>query len=43
VIDAVALLSTAETNHLRAVYELRRARARLMFSMGLDMVSAYTP
>jgi outer membrane protein len=42
VIDAVALLTTAETNYLRAVYELRRARAKLTYSMGLDIVSAYT-
>lgn len=42
VIDAVALLTTAETNYLKAVYELRRARARLTYSVGLDMVSAYT-
>lgn len=41
VLDAVTLLTTAETNYQSAGYELRRAYARLMFNMGFDMVSTY--
>jgi len=41
VIDAITLLSTAETNYYRAVYEFRRAQAGLKYAMGLDLVSVY--
>jgi outer membrane protein len=41
VLDAVTLLTTAETNYQSAQYDLRRESARLMFNMGLDMVSIY--
>lgn len=39
VLDAITLLTTAETNYYRAVYELRRAHAGLMYAMGVDLVS----
>jgi outer membrane protein len=41
VIDAITLLTTAETNYYTALYEFRRAQAGLMYSMGLDLVSTY--
>jgi len=41
VIDAITLLTIAETNYYRAVYEFRRAHAGLMYAMGLDLVSLY--
>lgn len=42
VVDAITLLTTAETNYYRAVYELRRAQAELRYAMGLDLVSTYS-
>jgi outer membrane protein TolC len=42
VIDAITLLTTAETNYCRAVYELQRARAGLQYATGLDLVSMYS-
>lgn len=42
VVDAITLLTTAETNYYRAVYELRRAQAELRHAMGLDLVSTYS-
>jgi outer membrane protein len=41
VVDAITLLTTAETNYYRAVYELQRARAGLQYATGLDLVSIY--
>lgn len=41
VLDAITLLTTAEINYYRAVYELRRAHAGLMYAMGVDLVSVY--
>lgn len=41
VLDAVTLLRIAETNYDSALYDLKRARARLMFAMGIDLLSAY--
>ena len=41
VIDAITLLTTAETNYYRAEYEFRRAQAGLKYAMGLDLVSVY--
>lgn len=41
VVDAITLLTRAETNYYTAMYEFSRAQAGLMFSMGLDLVSAY--
>ena len=41
VLDAVALLSKAETNHHKAIYGVKRAEARLLYAMGRDLVKAY--
>jgi outer membrane protein len=41
VVDAITLLTTAETNYYRAMYELQRARAGLQYATGLDLVSIY--
>jgi outer membrane protein len=41
VLDAVALLSTAESNNWRALYAVERARAGLFYSVGRDLVSMY--
>ena len=42
VVDAITLLTTAETNYYRAVYELQRARGRAPYAIGLDLVSMYS-
>jgi outer membrane protein len=41
VLDAVTLLSTAETNSLRALYGAGRAEAGLLYSMGRDLMGEY--
>ncbi len=41
VTDAVTLFTTAETNYWRATYALKRAEARLLYSMGRNLVTAY--
>ena len=41
VLDAVTLLTTAETNHYRALYDFRRAEASVFYSMGKDLVEIY--
>jgi len=41
VLDAIALLTTAETNYYRASYELRRAGAGYRYAMGLDLAAQY--
>ncbi len=41
VLDAITLLTTAETNHYRAVYEFRRAKGAFMYAIGLDLASEY--
>jgi outer membrane protein len=41
VIDAITLLTKAETNFYTALYEFSRAQAGLIYSMGLDLISAY--
>jgi outer membrane protein TolC len=41
VLDAVTLLSTAESNLWRATYATQRAEANLLYSMGKDLVTAY--
>lgn len=41
VLDAITLLTTAETNYNRAEYEFRRAQAGLMYSMGINLVEEY--
>jgi outer membrane protein len=42
VVDAITLLAKAETNYYRAVYELKRGHAGLLYAMGLDLVSSFT-
>ncbi len=41
VLDAITLLTTAETNYYRAAYELRRAEAGFKYATGVDLSSAY--
>lgn len=41
VLDAVALMTSAETNAWRANYGLKRAEAALLYSMGRDLAGAY--
>lgn len=41
VLDAVSLLTTAETNYWSAVYGIKRAEAGLLYSMGKELVKAY--
>jgi len=41
VIDAITLLTKAETNFYTALYEFNRAQANLIYSIGIDLVSAY--
>ncbi len=41
VLDAVTLLSTAETNSWRALYGFERAEAGLLYSMGRDLMGEY--
>ncbi len=41
VLDAITLLTTAETNYYRAVYDFRRAQAGLMYATGSDLLSSY--
>lgn len=42
VVDAITLLSNAETNYCRAVYELKKAHAGLQYAIGIDLVSFFT-
>ncbi|HXX54075.1 MAG TPA: TolC family protein, partial [Thermodesulfovibrionales bacterium] len=41
VLDAVTLLTTAETNQYRALYDFRRAEASIYYSMGKDLLEVY--
>jgi outer membrane protein len=41
VLDAVTLLTVAETNHCRALYDLGRAEAAAMYSQGQNLAEAY--
>ncbi len=41
VLDAITLLTTAETNAYRAEYELRRAQGAFMYAIGIDLASEY--
>lgn len=41
VIDAITLLTTAETNYHRSRYDLLRAEAGLMHAMGQDLLEVY--
>lgn len=41
VLDAVSLLSTAETNSWKAQYGLKKAEAALLYAMGRDLAGTY--
>ena len=41
VLDAVSLLSTAESNSWKALYGLKRAEANLLYGMGRDLAAMY--
>jgi len=41
VLDAIALLSLAETNYYRAKYEYLRAKAGLLYSLGKDIATEF--
>ncbi|NOZ69977.1 MAG: TolC family protein [Deferribacteres bacterium] len=41
VLDAIALMSRAETNYWSARYERRKAGARLLYAMGKDIAGVY--
>lgn len=41
VLDAVTLLTTAETNSWKALYGLKRAEAGLLYAMGRELAKAY--
>ncbi|HXX58759.1 MAG TPA: TolC family protein [Thermodesulfovibrionales bacterium] len=41
VLDAVTLLTTAETNHYRSLYDLRRAEAKVIYALGGDLSEVY--
>ena len=41
VLDAVTLLTVAETNHCRAIYDLGRAEAAATYSQGRDLAEVY--
>jgi outer membrane protein TolC len=41
VLDAVTLLTTAESNSWKALYGLKRAEADLLYSMGRDLAGTY--
>lgn len=42
VTDAIALLTASKNNYYRALYALKKAEAELLYSMGIDLLSAYT-
>jgi outer membrane protein len=41
VLDAVTLLTTAESNSWKALYDQKRAEARLLYSMGRNLADVY--
>ncbi|MBF0537504.1 MAG: TolC family protein [Nitrospirae bacterium] len=41
VLDAIALLALAESNYYRAMFDLKRAYATLLYAAAIDIVSAY--
>ena len=41
VLDAVTLMTTAETNAWKANFGVRRAEAALLYTMGRDLAAAY--
>lgn len=41
VLDAVTLLTTAETNYIRAIYDFRRSEAGMYYAIGKDLREVY--
>jgi outer membrane protein len=41
VLDAVTLLTAAETNHIRSVYDFRKAEAAVFYASGKDFLKIY--
>lgn len=41
VLDAVTLLTVAETNYYRSLYDLRRAESAVLYSLGKDLTEVY--
>jgi len=41
VLDAVTLLTTAETNYIRAIYDFRRSEAGMYYAVGKDLREVY--
>ncbi|MCL5022541.1 MAG: TolC family protein [Nitrospirae bacterium] len=41
VLDAVTLLTIAETNYYRSIYDLRRAESAVLYSIGKDLSEVY--
>jgi len=41
VLDAIALLATAGTNRYRALYDLRKSEAAVMYATGTDLLEVY--
>ncbi|MFA6413207.1 MAG: TolC family protein, partial [Syntrophales bacterium] len=41
VLDAVTLLTTAETNHIRSIYDYRKAEAAAHYAKGTDLLEIY--
>jgi outer membrane protein len=41
VLDAISLLTLAEKNHCKALYDLKRAHAGLLYATGVDLTLSY--
>jgi outer membrane protein TolC len=41
VLDAVTLLTTAESNYIRAIYDFRRSEAGMYYAVGKDLREVY--
>lgn len=41
VLDAVTLLTSAETNYYKALYEMQKAEAAVIYAIGKDLLEAY--
>lgn len=43
VLDAVILLTVAENNYIRAIFDFRRAEAGMYYAIGKDLREIYKP
>jgi outer membrane protein TolC len=41
VLDAVTLLTVSETNHIRSIYDYRKAEAAGYYATGTDLLAVY--